>query len=206
MTQPIPSNNSRSRISESGSIAYSAPSNLSATALDNSAKDVDDHPFEEYVVTTLVALILLPYDLVSDEKLYNFSFLIHGTSSFYHPWNASLFVVWVALIAIEITLMERSVALAPTTTSPLWYFSTSGLLSVLITIFAQGHGIVTTICLSRLFVSALNCRYSRPRTWMEMFWTANQSWSGPVSILKSISEYESRRFSSHSLFSVLSQS
>ena len=185
MTQPSLSNNPRSQSSESESIAYSAPSNLSATALNDSTKNVDNHPFEGYVVIISTVPILSTHDSVTDLKLYYFSLLIHGARASYHPWNVYLLmpVVWVALIAIEIVLMERSVALAPTTTSLPWYHSTSGLPSVLNTIFAQGHGVVTTIRLSRLFVSALDSHRIRPRTWLEMFWTANQTWSGPVSIL-----------------------
>ena len=81
MTQPSLSNNPRSQGSESGSIAYSAPPNLSATALNDSTKNVDNHPFEGYVVIISTVLILSTHDSVTDLKLYDFSILIDGAGS-----------------------------------------------------------------------------------------------------------------------------
>ncbi|KAI0777957.1 hypothetical protein BC629DRAFT_1524319 [Irpex lacteus] len=110
----------------------------------------------------------LPFEsMTAEEKSQSTS----PTSS-YHPLNASLIVVWAVLIAAEIILLERSVALAPTSTSLPWYYSVTGLPAVLNVVFAQGHGLVTAMFLS-----------PTPRTWLEMFWIANQNWSGPLGIL-----------------------
>ncbi|KAI0087414.1 hypothetical protein BDY19DRAFT_995100 [Irpex rosettiformis] len=164
---------------------YSAPTYSHSTHIDDPPKDVGlyDQRFEDPVMKELASQVLLPRKLMSDKKSYPHRLIPYGSRSSYHLLNASLLVVWVALIAVEIVLMERSVSLAPMTTSLLWYYSITGLPSVLNTAFAQGHGIITVMHLSRLFVSALDIRHGRPRTWLEMFWIANQNWFGPVTML-----------------------
>ena len=100
----------------------------------------------------------------------------------FHPLSLLIIVFWIVLIAGEILLLERSVAVAPTTVKLPWYYSNDGLPSVLFTIFTQGHTPVTAMHLSRLAVSAVQFRGSAPRTWLEMFWLADKKWAGPVGI------------------------
>ncbi|KIP02973.1 hypothetical protein PHLGIDRAFT_499485 [Phlebiopsis gigantea 11061_1 CR5-6] len=101
---------------------------------------------------------------------------------FFHPLSLAIIAFWIVLIAGEIVLLERSVAVAPTTVKLPWYYSNDGLPSVLFTIFTQGHAPVTAMHLSRLAVSAVQFRGSAPRTWLEMFWLADKKWAGPMGI------------------------
>jgi hypothetical protein len=54
------------------------------------------------------------------------------------------------------------------------------------TIFSQAHTPVTAMFIGRLAISALQDEAIAPRTWAEMFWTADQSWAGPVGIVEAL--------------------
>jgi hypothetical protein len=56
--------------------------------------------------------------------------------------------------------------------------------SQMVTIFAQGHTAVTSIHLGRLAISSLHDCALAPKTWAELFWTADHNWQGPVGIAK----------------------
>jgi hypothetical protein len=58
--------------------------------------------------------------------------------------------------------------------------------SELATVFAQGHTAVTSLYLGRLAVSSLHHPYLSPKTWAELFWTADQTWQGPVGIIQTL--------------------
>ena len=59
-------------------------------------------------------------------------------TSFY-PLSLVVIAFWIVLIAGEVILLEKSVAVAPTKVTLPWYYSNDGLPSILFTIFAQGH-------------------------------------------------------------------
>ncbi|KIP05387.1 hypothetical protein PHLGIDRAFT_119902 [Phlebiopsis gigantea 11061_1 CR5-6] len=101
----------------------------------------------------------------------------------HHPFSLVVIALWTVFIVAEIVLLQRSVALAPTTPKLPWYYSNDGLPSVFFTIFTQGHAPVTSLHLSRLAISALQFRGTAPRTWLEVFWLADMKWAGPVGII-----------------------
>lgn len=109
-----------------------------------------------------------------------------NTKGSFHLFSTGLFIVWTVLIVAELFLLEKSVALAPTAVHLPWWYSNSGLPSILNTVFAQGHGLVTAMHLSRLYMSGLQSHFGSPLTWIEMFWIANQNWSGPVGMVSTI--------------------
>ncbi|KAJ7593705.1 hypothetical protein C8J56DRAFT_1043496 [Mycena floridula] len=55
---------------------------------------------------------------------------------------------------------------------------------ILLTIFAQGHVAVTALHLSRLAISALQSPSTCPRSWVEMFCTADETWKGPLGFVE----------------------
>ncbi|KAI0077805.1 hypothetical protein K474DRAFT_1642587 [Panus rudis PR-1116 ss-1] len=101
----------------------------------------------------------------------------------YYPLSLFLIVFWVIFVAVVVTLLERSVAISTTIVRQPWYYSHDGLPNVLLTIFTQAHGPITAMHLSRLAISALRSSNVAPRTWLELFWLANNNWEGPVGML-----------------------
>ena len=101
----------------------------------------------------------------------------------HHPFSLVVIAFWTVFIVAEIVLLQRSVALAPTTPKLPWYYGNDGLPTIFFTIFTQGHAPVTSLHLSRLAISALQFRGTAPRTWLEMFWLADMKWAGPMGIL-----------------------
>lgn len=57
---------------------------------------------------------------------------------------------------------------------PWVYRPTSGLPSLLRTIFTQAHGPITAMHVARLAVAALDASWMSPNTWMEVFWLAER--------------------------------
>jgi hypothetical protein len=51
---------------------------------------------------------------------------------------------------------------------------------LLITLFAQGHVLVTAWHLSRLGISSFDNRRIGPKTWLEMFWLSGKQWQNPL--------------------------
>lgn len=104
----------------------------------------------------------------------------------YHPFSMLVMTVWIILTVALVVLLERSVALGPTTLHLPWYYSSTGLPSDLLTVFAQGHVPISIMHLCRLAASGIQSPRTAPRTWIEFFWTVDMSWSGPVGILATI--------------------
>ncbi|KAI0346399.1 hypothetical protein BDW22DRAFT_1352456 [Trametopsis cervina] len=124
------------------------------------------------------------YDSVSEKEQTRPRVVTHcNTKGSFHIFSTALFIVWTVLIGVELFLLEKSVALAPTVVHLPWRYSNSGLPSVLNTVFTQGHAHVTAMHLSRLYMSGLQSHYGSPLTWIEMFWIAKQNWSGPIGIV-----------------------
>ena len=55
--------------------------------------------------------------------------------------------------------------------------------TLLLTIFAQANTTITAMDLARISTSAIHLSRTAPRTWIELFWTADRAWQGPVGIV-----------------------
>ncbi|KAJ6490670.1 hypothetical protein C8R47DRAFT_977208 [Mycena vitilis] len=99
----------------------------------------------------------------------------------YYPASLCVLAVWIVFIIVLLWLLESAVTHGPQNLSQPWAYST--LPSLLITVFAQGHGAITAMHLARVSVSALHSVRTSPNTWAEMFWMSDRAWSGPVGIL-----------------------
>lgn len=106
-----------------------------------------------------------------------------AVSSTWHPLSMFIIIIWFLLIVLLLILLERSVAISPTTLHLPWYYNSTGLPSDLLTVFAQGHVPITIMHLSRLVASGVQSSATAPRTWLEFFWTVDKRWSGPLGIL-----------------------
>jgi hypothetical protein len=99
----------------------------------------------------------------------------------YYPTSLIILVVWLVFIILLLWLLQSAVAHGPRSLSPPWAYTT--LPSLLITVFAQGHGAITAMHLARVSVSALHSPRTSPNTWAEVFWISDRAWQGPVGIL-----------------------
>ncbi|KAJ7461578.1 hypothetical protein FB451DRAFT_1562847 [Mycena latifolia] len=98
----------------------------------------------------------------------------------YYPASLAALVIWIAFIVLLVWLLESAVAHGPRSLSPPWAYTT--LPSLLITVFAQGHGALTAMHLARVSVSALHSPRTSPNSWAEVFWISDRAWQGPVGI------------------------
>ncbi|KAL0576406.1 hypothetical protein V5O48_005595, partial [Marasmius crinis-equi] len=99
------------------------------------------------------------------------------------PFTLILFTLWVAFIIGLLWLLERAVTHGPRSVHPPWTLTT--LPDLLLTVFAQAHGPITAMHLTRIAVSALQYPSSAPNSWKELFWLADHNWEGPVGIVTS---------------------
>ncbi|KAJ6563227.1 hypothetical protein B0H10DRAFT_1120087 [Mycena sp. CBHHK59/15] len=102
----------------------------------------------------------------------------------YYPASLVLLAIWIIFVAVLLWLLESAVAHGPRSLTPLWTYTT--LPSLLLTVFAQGHGAVTAMHLARVSVSALHSRRTAPNTWAEVFWMSDRMWQGPVGLLSTV--------------------
>lgn len=102
----------------------------------------------------------------------------------YYPASLATLTIWLTFIIIMVWLLESAVAHGPRSTRQPWSYTT--LPSLLLTVFAQGHGAVTAMHLARVSVSALHSPRTSPNTWAEVFWISDRAWQGPVGILSTI--------------------
>ncbi|KAJ6553838.1 hypothetical protein B0H10DRAFT_1240223 [Mycena sp. CBHHK59/15] len=102
----------------------------------------------------------------------------------YYPASLVLLAIWIVFVAVLLWLLESAVAHGPRSLTPLWTYTT--LPSLLLTVFAQGHGAVTAMHLARVSVSALHSRRTAPNTWAEVFWMSDRMWQGPVGLLSTV--------------------
>ncbi|KAJ7151858.1 hypothetical protein C8R43DRAFT_1107112 [Mycena crocata] len=103
----------------------------------------------------------------------------------YHPTSLIVLLVWLGFVGGLLWLLEMVVANGPRSLSQPWSFTE--LPSLLITVFAQGHGAITAMHLGRLSVSALQSSRTSPRSWAEVFWISDRTWQGPVGIFLTVS-------------------
>ncbi|KAF7325400.1 hypothetical protein MVEN_02629400 [Mycena venus] len=99
----------------------------------------------------------------------------------YYPASLCVLVVWIVFVILLLWLLESAVRHGPQSLSQPWAYTT--LPGLLITVFAQGHGAITAMHLSRVSVSALHSARTSPSTWAEVFWISDRAWQGPVGML-----------------------
>ncbi|KAF7363944.1 hypothetical protein MSAN_01052700 [Mycena sanguinolenta] len=99
----------------------------------------------------------------------------------YYPASLCALIVWLVFVILLLWLLESAVRHGPESLSQPWAYIT--LPGLLITVFAQGHGAVTAMHLSRVSVSALHSVRTSPGTWAEVFWISDRAWQGPAGIL-----------------------
>ncbi|KAJ6531604.1 hypothetical protein DFH09DRAFT_137639 [Mycena vulgaris] len=112
---------------------------------------------------------------------------VHGVDApklGYYPASLFILLVWLIFIILLVWLLESAVADGPTRLTHPWAYTT--LPSLLITVFAQGHGAITAMHLARVSVSALHSPRTSPNTWAEVFWISDRAWQGPVGILSTV--------------------
>ncbi|KAF5343374.1 hypothetical protein D9758_015626 [Tetrapyrgos nigripes] len=95
-----------------------------------------------------------------------------------HPWSLAVLMLWTGFVISLLCLLEYAVSRASLDTNPPW--SLHVLPDLLLTVFAQLHMAVTSAHLIRVAASAIRFESTAPRTWRELFWTANKSWQDPI--------------------------
>ncbi|KAJ7152204.1 hypothetical protein C8R43DRAFT_923915 [Mycena crocata] len=102
----------------------------------------------------------------------------------YYPTSLLILTAWIVFVVVLLWLLESAVTNGPRSLSQPWSFTT--LPSLLITVFAQGHGAITAMHLARVSVSALHSSRTSPNTWAEVFWISDRAWQGPVGIFTTV--------------------
>lgn len=110
----------------------------------------------------------------------DFDFKRKGWKLSSYPLTLLFIILWAGYIGGTIWLLEQAVARAPKATTQPWWIS--DLPTVLLTIFAQGHGAITAMHLARLGISALQHPRTAPNSWAELFWLADRNWQGPFGL------------------------
>ncbi|KAJ7154280.1 hypothetical protein C8R46DRAFT_448554 [Mycena filopes] len=102
----------------------------------------------------------------------------------YYPASLLFLLVWIVFIIVLLWLLESAVSHGPKSISQPWGYTQ--LPSLLITVFAQGHGAITAMHLARVSVSALHSARTSPSTWAEVFWISDRAFQGPIGILATV--------------------
>lgn len=126
-----------------------------------------------------------------------------GAQSSRHLLSTYFITAWVIFIIVTIVIHEiahraardyyNSLYLNLGFRVPWVYRHGTGLPSLLRTAFAQVHGPITAMHLTRLAVNTLECSWSSPKTWMEALWLADRRWAGPFGLGKTCWTIASRR-------------
>jgi hypothetical protein len=104
-----------------------------------------------------------------------------GSRLRYYPWTLTAFLFWLGYIAGMIYLLNHVSQNSPVESEDRWRVQEVAA-QVMSVFFAQAHVPITAAYLARLAISALHNPDTAPRTWTELFWLADRSWQGPVSI------------------------
>ncbi|KAL0572125.1 hypothetical protein V5O48_009838 [Marasmius crinis-equi] len=105
-----------------------------------------------------------------------------------HPFSLILLILWGSFTVGLLCLLEVAVTHGPRSAReddnfhPSWTLIT--LPTILLTVFTQAHVPITAFHLARIAVSALENPKTTPNSWAELFWLADQEWTGPVGIVK----------------------
>ena len=100
-----------------------------------------------------------------------------------YPTNLIIICFWAILVAAIVGLLEATARNAPFVIKQPWYYN--WLPTIALTVFAQAHGPITAAFHARLAVSTLGTRWA-PKTWEELFYTADGKWGSPLGILTSL--------------------
>ncbi|KAF7971413.1 hypothetical protein HWV62_21270 [Athelia sp. TMB] len=100
-----------------------------------------------------------------------------------YPINLVIICLWAILVAATVGLLEATARHAPFVVKQPWYYD--WLPTIALTVFAQAHGPITAAFHARLAVSTLGTRWA-PKTWEELFYTADGKWGSPLGILTSL--------------------
>ncbi|KAF7982984.1 hypothetical protein HWV62_24586 [Athelia sp. TMB] len=90
---------------------------------------------------------------------------------------------WAILVAGLVVLLEFTAKHASKVEKQPWYYD--WLPTIALTIFTQVHGPITAAFDARIAVSTLKTAYA-PKTWAELFYTADHKWSSPLGMLTSL--------------------
>ncbi|KAJ7161496.1 hypothetical protein C8R43DRAFT_993025 [Mycena crocata] len=121
------------------------------------------------------------YDMKSHPNLPT---IASGLRLGYYPTSLLILGVWLVFLILLVWLLESAVRNGPRSLTQPWSYTT--LPSLLITVFAQGHGAITAMHLARVSVSALHSPRTSPNTWAEVFWISDRAWQGPVGIFSTV--------------------
>jgi hypothetical protein len=97
----------------------------------------------------------------------------------HYPATLIVLLAWISYIVLLLFLLNDISNPPAGRTFGTWE---ERLAELMLIVFAQAHGPVTAGILARLAISSLQSVDTAPRTWAELFWLADRSWQGPVSI------------------------
>ncbi|KIJ53950.1 hypothetical protein M422DRAFT_775228 [Sphaerobolus stellatus SS14] len=126
----------------------------------------------------------LPYSSLESVKQPYVTPINEETKSAWYPKSIALVVLWISYIIGMIVLLEKAVEAAPHSVIQPWAYTV--LPGLTLTLFAQGHLVITSIHLSRVGVSALHSPRTAPRSWAELYWLADGKWHGPMGIVTTL--------------------
>jgi hypothetical protein len=98
----------------------------------------------------------------------------------HYPATLIVLLAWIGYIVLLLFLLN-DISQA-TSAEKILGIREERLVEFMFVIFTQAHGPVTAAILARLAISSLQSADTAPRTWAELFWLADRSWQGPVSI------------------------
>ncbi|KAF7971412.1 hypothetical protein HWV62_21268 [Athelia sp. TMB] len=97
--------------------------------------------------------------------------------------NLILICLWAIILAVLVGLLEGTAHHARMVVKQPWYYD--WLPTIALTVLAQLHGPITAAFDARIAVSTLGTRWA-PKTWAELFYTADGQWGSPIGMLSSL--------------------
>ncbi|KAF7973648.1 hypothetical protein HWV62_14730 [Athelia sp. TMB] len=97
--------------------------------------------------------------------------------------NLIIICLWVLVAAAVVGLLEGTAHHARDVVKQPWYYD--WLPTIALTLFAQAHGPITAAFDTRIAVSTLSTPWA-PKTWAELFYTADGKWGSPLGMLTSL--------------------
>lgn len=110
----------------------------------------------------------------------------HHVRLAWYPFSSILIAIWIAYIAALTLVLERATDPHKLSYPEPWW--DKRLPAAMLTGFAQAHVPITAMHFARLAVSALHRKSTAPRSWAELFWTADRAWQGPVGLASTYRE------------------
>lgn len=110
----------------------------------------------------------------------DYGFKRKGWTLSIYPFTFFLIIIWATFTGGLIWLLEYAVSRSTIDADQPWWIT--DLPTILLTVFAQGHGALTAMYLARLAISALQHPKTAPNSWAELFWLADRNWQGPFGL------------------------